>query len=210
MAELATRTDRRRLLIRLAEKRQRPGSGSGIGFLRERTADFRFPDLVPILSPLKWAVVGAAATRHYMPERATKDLDILIAVQDAGAAGERLRNAGAARQGDLSIGGSRWTLADGFQVDVLELTEPWVKVAIDAAQTNRDPQGLPVIPLAHLVLMKFRSSRVQDIADISRMLGGADDTLLENVRTLFRELQPLDLDDLESLITLGKLEYQEE
>jgi len=44
----------------------------------------RFPDLTPLLHPVPWAVVGAAATRLYMPERMTQDFDILVRAADCG------------------------------------------------------------------------------------------------------------------------------
>jgi hypothetical protein len=40
------------------------------------------------------------------------------------------------------------------------------------------------------------------------MLGGADEAALDEVRDAVRMYRPDDLNDLESLITLGKLEYQ--
>jgi hypothetical protein len=165
-----------------------------------------WPDLSPVLSPIRFAIVGAAATRLYMPERATLDLDVAIAVQDAGKVREKLTGAGFIHQGELSIGGSTWRLPDGQTIDVIEGREAWWQDAIVQAQTNRDAQGLPILPLPYLVLMKFQSGRVQDIADVTRMLGQANKNALEAVRALFKEFAPGDQDDLESLITLGKLE----
>ena len=37
-----------------------------------------WPDLRQVLTGIPWVVVGGVATRAYMPERATKDLDILV------------------------------------------------------------------------------------------------------------------------------------
>ena len=68
---------RRRILIDIARRRIRPGTGSAPEFLRRRTAMNPWPDLRPVLTGIPWVVVGAVATRAYMPERATKDLDIL-------------------------------------------------------------------------------------------------------------------------------------
>ncbi len=165
-----------------------------------------WPDLSPILAPIRWAVVGAAATRLYMPERATQDYDVAIRLQDASTVRQKLARAGFAHQGDLSIGGSTWRAPDGRMIDVIEGHEPWWMDALAEAQTNRDAQGLPVLPLRYLVLMKFQSGRVQDIADITRMLGQADDAALDAERALFKQYAPGDIPDLESLIVLGKLE----
>jgi len=163
-------------------------------------------DLSQVLAPIRWAVVGAAATRLYMPERATQDFDIAIRAEDATAAREKLAASGLVHQGDLSIGGSTWRAPDGSSIDVIEGHESWWQAALVEAQTNRDAQGLPILPLRFLVLMKFQAGRVQDIADVTRMLGQADATSLDEVRALFRQFAPDDLSDLESLIVLGKLE----
>src|SRR5689334_8801580 len=106
-----TATATRRLLISLARKRQRPGSGSGRDYLCRRTTHMEFPDLTPVLGAILWCAVGAAATRLYMPERTTDDLDILVHFDDAQAVMERLKGGGYIHQGGLSIGGSRWTSA---------------------------------------------------------------------------------------------------
>ena len=163
-------------------------------------------DLTPLLSPIRWAVVGAAATRLYMPERVTQDLDVAIEAADSPQARAKLTAAGFLYQGELSIGGSTWATPAGESIDVMEGHEPWWQEALAEAQTNRDAQGLPILPFRYLVLMKFQSGRVQDIADITRMLGQADANALDNVRALFKQYAPADISDLESLITLGKLE----
>lgn len=167
----------------------------------------KFPDLSGTFGPIPWAVIGAAATRHYMPERLTNDLDILVSESDLEKVENSLAQSGAKRIGNLSIGGSQWTLADGFQLDVVSSGEEWVGRALAEASTNRDLQGLPVIPLPWLVLLKFRASRLQDVADISRMLGGADEGAVSSVREVFKQWLPSEIEDLESLINLGRLEY---
>ena len=166
----------------------------------------QWTDLTQALSPTPWAVVGAAATRRYMPERATRDLDILIHAASGAQVRAQLNAAGFVRLGDLPIGVATWRAPDGDDVDVIESGEAWVSAALLEAQTNRDGQRLPVLPLRYLVLMKFQAGRTQDIADISRMLGLASASDLDAVRALFRTHSPGDLDDLESLIALGKLE----
>jgi hypothetical protein len=56
--------------------------------------------------------------------------------------------------------------------------------------------------------MKFQAGRVQDVADITRMLGQAREETLAAVRRLFTALLPEEMADLESLIALGQLEMQ--
>lgn len=200
------RTLKRRMLIDLAQRRQRAGTGSASAFLMQRTTQMVWPDLSSFLSPIPWAVVGAVATRLYMPERTTQDLDVVIRVEDAAEVRQKLTNAGFVYQGELNIGGSTWLTPDGQPIDIIEGHKVWWTDALIEAQTNRDTQGLPILPLRYLVLMKFQSGRVQDLADITRMLGQANATTLDAVRALFKQYAPADVPDLESLITLGKLE----
>lgn len=205
---MITREVMRKAIIRQALKRQRPGAGSSREFLTRRTAVAQWPDLSQALAPVPWAVVGAAATRLYMPERATLDLDVAVRGEDGPEVRQRLEAAGLQYQRERSIGGSTWRTPGGISVDVLERSEPWFAQALAEAQDNRDAQGLPVLPFRYLVLMKFKASRAQDIADVSRMLGQASEAALAGVRALFAELLPGDLEDLESLIHLGKLELE--
>jgi len=166
-----------------------------------------FPDLAPIFGSTLWCAVGAAATRLYMPERVTDSLKTIVAEQDAQQVHRQLTDANYVHQGGLSIGGSQWISPDNFPVDVLYSNEPWVKTALTEAQTNRDGQGMPVLPLPYLVLMKFSASRAQDVADITRMLGQADEIQLAAVRAAFARWLPGNDEDLESLIMLGQLEF---
>lgn len=169
----------------------------------------QWPNLSQLLAPLPWAVVGAVATRLYMPERTTGDMDIVVLARHAQEVRRRLGEAGFSYRGELSIGGSSWTSPDGVAVDVIEGEEPWWPQALSEAATNRDAQGLPVLPLPYLVLMKLRSGRVQDIADVTRMLGQAPEEALDSVRSILNEHAPDLIEDLESLIELGRLELQE-
>jgi len=56
------------------------------------------------------------------------------------------------------------------------------------------------------VLIKIASSRVQDVADLSRMLGLASEEELARVRATVARYVPNEIDDLESLIYLGQVE----
>ncbi len=167
-----------------------------------------WPDLTSILSPIQWAVIGAVATRLYMPERMTQDLDIVIRTIDGSQVRQKLTEAGFIYQGELSIGGSSWLTPNEELIDILEGNDIWWADAIADAQANRDAQGLPIIPLPYLVLIKLRAGRVQDIADVTRMLGQAGEATLDAVRMLFDQHAPKDMQDLESLIDLGRLELQ--
>jgi hypothetical protein len=148
------------------------------------------------------------ATRHYAPERATVDLDALIERDAAASARERLLRAGFRYQGELTVGRSTWIDPDGTPVDLLEENTPWVSAALAQAGTNRDLQGLPVLPLPYFVLMNLRSGRTLDIADVTRMLGLACDADLDTIRDAVRQYDPDALEDVESMIVLGRMEMQ--
>jgi hypothetical protein len=196
----------RRTLIDIARRRQKPGAGSTREFLLARTAHMIWPDLSEVFDDLSWAVVGAVATRLYMPERMTRDMDVVIAAADSINAQAKLQAAGWKNQGPLTTGGASWLAPDGTAVDVLEGHEEWWPQALLEAQSNHDAQGLPILPLPYLVLMKFQAGRVNDIADITRMVGQADETALDKTRQLFQQCEPEGQEDLESLIVLGRLE----
>ncbi|MDZ7266227.1 MAG: hypothetical protein ONB48_04885 [candidate division KSB1 bacterium] len=199
---------KRRLLIALARRHVQPGSGSATAFLTKRTTTMSWPDLVTILAPIKFAVVGAVASRHYMPERLTQDIDIVILAEQQSEAQARLQEAGYRFEGTLTIGGSSWRSPEGKIVDLIAVRESWWPHALAAAQNNRDAENLPILPLAYLVLMKYRAGRLQDLADISRMLGQVDESQLAEVRALFDREAPSEKEDLESIIQLGRLEYE--
>lgn len=167
-----------------------------------------WPDLSEVFGDLPWAVVGAVATRLYMPERMTRDLDVVLATDDLAAASEKLATAGWTLGGPLTIGGATWTSPGGQPVDIIAGHEPWWPDALREARTNRDGQGLPILPLHYLVLMKFQAGRTVDLGDISRVLGLANEKQLQATRQLFRIYEADGLDDLESLIALGRLEMQ--
>lgn len=167
-----------------------------------------WPDLSPVLTPLHWAVVGAVATRLYMPERLTRDLDIAIWAGDAAEAYKKLIAAGFVNRGRLSIGAATWQMSDGRLIDIIEGSESWWPEALAEAQTNRDASGLPILPLQYPVYMKMQASRPQDLGDLARMLGQASENSLEKVRGFFLQHAPDDLPDIESLILLGRLEIQ--
>ncbi|HEY9813825.1 MAG TPA: hypothetical protein V6D31_09875 [Candidatus Sericytochromatia bacterium] len=82
--------------------------------------------------------------------------------------------------------------------------QSWVIQAIQ--NPNLSPDNLPIIPLPYLVVMKLQASRTQDLTDSSRMLGGADEITLEQVRIAVRSYCTDAVEDLESLIQIGKLE----
>jgi hypothetical protein len=141
-----------------------------------------------------------------MPERTTLDMDILVLAEDQESVEQELAAAGCQQQGILAVGGSTWTLPNGTTLDVVISDAPWAREAIEQPQLTAE--GIPAITLPYLVLTKLYAGRVQDIADITRMLGGADEHELEEVRNAVARHMPDAVSDIESMIVLGRLEYQ--
>ncbi|MBE9175460.1 hypothetical protein IQ225_09360 [Synechocystis salina LEGE 06155] len=199
---------RRQIFLSPIKKRVKPGTGRSLTFLNKRTWTLPATDLRQLIKDVPFAVVGGVATRLYMPERMTLDLAIIIAADKAQLAYQNLRDAGATKVSDLTIPGSQWNLPNGTSLDVLEINEPWLETALESP--NYAPDGLPIIDLPYLILMKLNASRSQDLADISRMVGCATDSQLEKVRIMVAKYLPTATatEDLESLIMLGKLEQR--
>jgi hypothetical protein len=197
-------SQKRKQFINLVMKYVKKGSGSSLGFLNNRTWTYAVTNLNNIIKQAPFVIVGGVATRLYMPERMTLDLDILVRAEDAQLVYEDLEKANGQKIGDLSISGAQWQLSDGTSLDVLEFEGDWVVEAINSP--NYAPDGLPVIDLPYLVLMKLIAGRSQDIADISRMLGVSEDLQLQRVKKVINQYLPNAMEDLENLAVLGKLE----
>lgn len=165
-----------------------------------------WPDLRPLLKGIEWAIVGGVATRAYMPERMTKHLDIVVHHKDGEAVIRRLEEAGYRIASQLAVPGCLMISPDGTELDVLFGNYPWLKQALH--DTGEDPAGYPVIRLPYLTLMKLQAQRSQDWADVSRMLGWAEDVVLDEVRAAVQKFAPEDMEDLESLIFIGKREKE--
>src|SRR3972149_10283586 len=95
----------RRLMIDMVSRRIKPGTGSSPDFLRRRTAMNPWPDLRPVLDGFQWALVGGVATRAYMTERATKDMDIIVHERDGKTVIQKLQAAGYRVISQLAIPG---------------------------------------------------------------------------------------------------------
>jgi hypothetical protein len=199
-----TPAQKRRFLIDLCLRRIQPGTGSAPEFLQRRTAMDPWPDLRPILQGIPWVVVGGVATRAYMPERATKGLDILIRQQDCDKVWERLEEAGYRYVSRLAVPGFLARSPEDVDLDVICGDYPWLEEALP--HPRQDPAGYPVLDLPYLVLMKMGAVRVQDMADVSRMLGLASEEELARVRATVTRYAPDEAEDLESLIYLGQVE----
>lgn len=163
-----------------------------------------WPDLRHILQPIDWVIVGDVATRAYMPERVTKDMDILIRAADETSALAQLQAAGYKVVQALAIAGYVLKSDDEIEIDLLLGSQPWLEEAL--AHPEIDSAGYPVLALPYLVLMKMAASRGRDLGDITTMLGWANETALKKVRAVFAAYSPQDSEDLESLIFIGQQE----
>ncbi len=196
----------RRFMIDMLLRRVRPGTGSSREFMLRRTAVNPWPDLRPILKGIDWAIVGGVATRLYMPERMTKDLDILVHERDEAAVISKMQEAGYQVSSRLAIPGVLMLSPEGLEVVILFGKYPWLDEALKHVAT--DEAGYPTIGLPYLILLKMDAQRAQDWADVSRMVGWASDADLDTVRAVFQRFSPADMEDLESLIFIGKKERE--
>lgn len=165
-----------------------------------------WPDLRPILQGIDWVIVGGVATRAYMPERMTGDLDILVHRDDGDAVIAKLKEAGYRESSRLAIPGYLMVSPEGVEVDVLFGDYPWLGKAL--AHPSKDPAGYPVIALPYLILLKMNAQRTRDMGDLGTLLGWASDVDLDAVRAVLKQYSPEDLEDLESLIFIGKKEQE--
>ena len=163
-----------------------------------------WPDLRLILTGIDWVIVGGVATRSYMPERMTKDLDILIRERDSEEVIARLAEAGYQVSARLAIPGVLMVSPEGVEVDILFGKYSWLENALK--DVTRDAAGYPTIGLPYLILLKMEAQRAQDWADVSRMLGWASDAEVDAVRAVFQRYAPEDVEDLESLVYIGRQE----
>jgi hypothetical protein len=205
MRDLTLPKNRRKLFIEIALRRCRPGSGSSREFLLKRTWKRPVTNLNNLIKETPFVIVGGIATRLYMPERATANLDILVLTRDAKNIYRELEETGSKKIEKLKINGTSLQLPDNTYLSVIESQQPWVEEAVN--NPNLAPNGLPIIALPYLILMKLKASRSIDMGDLGRMLGGADENALEEIRKTIKIYLPDAVEDLESLIYLGKLEY---
>ena len=201
-----TPRQKRRFLIDMSLRKQKPGTGSSHEFMRSRTALYEWPDLREILQDIPWVIIGDVATRAYMPERVTKDLDVLISRTDGEKAVILLQEAGYKVISRLAVPGYLLQAPGGTEMDVLFGDYAWLDEAL--ANPESDPAGYPVIGLPYLILLKLAANRARDVGDMTTMLGWASEDEQDKVREIIARYSPEDSDDLESLIYLGKLETE--
>ncbi len=203
-AALLPQYAQRQFLIRLSQKYVQKGRGSSVASpVPINTA--MLLQFKEALQNVPYLLVGGLATHHYMPARMTLDADILVLAKDQQKVEVCLEAYQYQKKGALSIGGSTWVSPTGEVLDVLIQQSDWAEEALHNPNVIDD---MPVMPMPYLVLMKLLAGRMQDLADVTRMLGAANDQTLNQVRQTIQKYQPEALEDIESMIVLGKLEYQ--
>lgn len=165
-----------------------------------------WPDLRSILKGIDWVLIGGVATRAYMPERATKDMDVLVRDADGAETIERFVKAGYKVMSELAVPGYLLQSPQGVEVDVIFGKYRWLKEAL--AQPDHDPADYPVISLPFLVILKMIANRGRDVGDLTTMLGWASEEDLSKVRQVVARYSPQDTEDLESLIFIGQKERE--
>jgi len=169
-------------------------------------------NLTQLFTGISYVVIGGVATRLYMPERFTKDIDVLVGAQSYDAARERLQEAtwqaaSELRFPDSSLGlrGYLWTLNDA-SLDLLTSDKQWAEEACSTPAVDQSANR--IISLPYLVLMKLDSGRPQDTADVSRMVALAAVGTLDMVRDVLRRYarDSETLEDFDSLLEIGRWE----
>jgi len=166
-----------------------------------------------VLRGIPHAAIGAVAAMRYMPARGTDDLDIGVRLADLPRAESELRAAGwkstTALQLYGGLAGKAWVDPAGHELDVIGLPGTWGAAAISTATFDRAAK-MRAITLPYAVLTKMISSRTRDVSDISRMLGSRSDARLAPVLAVMKQhMTRDDVEDLEQIIALGRLEASE-
>ncbi len=187
-------------LIEIALRRQRPGSGSRLVGPGPIAFDMNLRAMISV----PFAIIGGQATKAYMPPRSTLDWDVLVHRDDLDQAQADLQQGHAHTFASLTIPGFTCVLGGGELLDVIAGEAEWVADAL--AHPNHDETGQPLLALPWLILLKLQAARVQDLADVSRMLAWAKAADLDLARSAIGNFLPDASADFESLLELGRLE----
>ncbi len=161
-------------------------------------------------------VIGAHAANAYMPPRHTADIDFLVANHRYRDAVKKLETEGWQQtrtlvfpNANLELFGSAWHHPEtSEELDLISSPQHWVEAAFDAT-VSRAQNGVRVLPLPYLVLMKLDSARTTDQGDLGRMLGRLDDSEVEQIVTVVTNHygDPQAADDIRQYAEIGRWEY---
>ena len=163
---------------------------------------------------LPYAIIGGIATTFYMPARTTQDLDLLILADDAERLEQALTQQNWTKLENIHINsdsveilGGAWRSAEDELLDLLYAPDlPWVKTALHPKNTTTAPDGLRVIALPYLILLKLLARRNRDILDIEEMLQYCDEQKIAEIRSTISEAMPILLEDLEQHIAISQMD----
>ncbi|MHC4201754.1 MAG: hypothetical protein ACYSU0_17340 [Planctomycetota bacterium] len=122
-----------------------------------------------------YALAGYLAVVHYIPasaERHTKDADFAVPYGYSDKAAKAAEEAGYSVK-RLPIGGYQLT-KPGVVIDLIDrhprLDQLFADAVKVAQEQRKDPEDVPVVPLAHLIAMKMVSGSRKDTEDVEHML----------------------------------------
>jgi len=121
------------------------------------------------------ALIGGVALAIHGIERFTKDVDLAVTVQQAGAIEAA---GGVADLRPLKIGGVSFATSSGVRVDLIDrrfeyraLFEEAIAVAQrEGPSATVGDRRIPVVTLPHLVAMKLAAGRPKDESDLAAIL----------------------------------------
>lgn len=211
--------NRRAFFLRRALRLRTRGSGSDLDRLMAGPRSNAGLVASKFFGDIPVMLIGAHAANVYMPARNTTDVDFLVPndrfrdAESALAAAEWRRSRSLAfPNANLGLFGSAWNHPKtNEELDVLSSPQHWVQAAFDAP-ISRAQDGVRVLPLPYLVLMKLDSARTTDQGDLGRMLGRLGDDDVEKIAAVVTKhyADPQAADDIRQYAEIGRWEYSTE
>lgn len=144
------------------------------------------------------AVIGGMAVSAYSPPRMTKDVDFVVPQE----AMDAIRELGEASPLAESVDGVTVEV-DGIPVDFIFVPEGFPD---DAFRGGPTIEGIPVLRLEALMVMKMRAGRAKDLADVVEMLKTRSDAEVEQIRKWVKRHDPEELEDFEANLMMAQYE----
>ncbi|MHB8141835.1 MAG: hypothetical protein ACYDHD_11405 [Vulcanimicrobiaceae bacterium] len=213
MIDITDASARRRFYLSRSLRKHPIGAGSNLSALMALP---RIPlpmNFAELFQNEPWCLIGGVATRAYMPERTTRDIDILVA--HPATIDKILRDNTWTYDQELFFPNTTLALCgtsyhkDHIVLDVFSSEQTWVAEALRTP--TYDQTGVRVAPLAYLVLMKIDSARGVDQGDLQRMLGRVNDSQLNDIVAIIEKYShdPQAADDVRQYAQLGRWERQQ-
>jgi hypothetical protein len=153
---------------------------------------------------LRYVIVGGIAAAYYQPARFTEDIDLMVLAEVSTTVEQALSQAGWTQLGIISFGGSSWQSPNGELIDLLHAPDQsWVSAALDFPITT--PDGLPVIDLPYLLILKLAATRAVDISDIVGMLQQANEPEKQRIRQVIAVHRNDLLEDFDQFEAIAQL-----